>query len=155
MGAEHGAWPECRHKEHLAQAAFDAFRANAVPFWAGQKAAKALHATFNSYSFRQKFVAWQQWAEKRILLRDRLKLACIAMRRTTLMAGVLSYKYQHVLAHHNLQYRLLNQLMNCNSRQADDACVLHVCRACSLGHAGAGQEGCLCPACTGSPVASG
>ena len=94
MGAEHGAWPECRHKEHLAQAAFDAFRANAVPFWAGQKAAKALHATFNSYSFRQKFVAWQQWAEKRILLRDRLKLACIATRRTTLVAGVLLYKHQ-------------------------------------------------------------
>lgn len=87
VGCKVALWCCCRHREQLAQAAFAAFKGNAGPFWAGQQAAELLHAALSKASFRQKFVAWQRWAERGAVLRERLKLASVACRRTILVAG--------------------------------------------------------------------
>ncbi|KAL0052575.1 hypothetical protein WJX82_004127 [Trebouxia sp. C0006] len=78
---------EDRDRELLAQAGLQAFKSNATGFWVGQGKANALKAVHAKAKFRQKFQAWQHWAGKRCLLRDRLRLVLIACRRTTLVAG--------------------------------------------------------------------
>lgn len=73
--------------ELLAQAGLQAFKSNAACFWVGQRKAIALKAMHAKADFRQKLQAWQHWAGKRCLLRDRLRLVLIACRRTTLVSG--------------------------------------------------------------------
>lgn len=77
----------CRDRELLAQAGLHSFKSNAACFWVSQQKANALNAMHAKAKFRQKFQAWRQWAGKRCLLRDRLRLVLIACRRTTLVAG--------------------------------------------------------------------
>ncbi|DBA72932.1 TPA: hypothetical protein ACH3X2_009886 [Trebouxia sp. C0005] len=78
---------EDRDMELLAQAGLQAFKSNAACFWVGQRKAIALKAMHAKADFRQKLQAWQHWAGKRCLLRDRLRLVLIACRRTTLVSG--------------------------------------------------------------------
>lgn len=77
----------CRDRQLLAEAAMQAFHANAWHFWASKKKAQAFMASSSRAKFRQKLQAWQRWAERRRLLRDNLKIVSIACRRTALAAG--------------------------------------------------------------------
>ncbi len=90
-----GSASGCRDRELLAQAGLQAFKSNAACLWVGQGKANALQAMHAKAKFRQKFQAWREWAERRCLLRDRLRLVLIACRRTTLTAGTAMQDIQH------------------------------------------------------------
>ena len=77
----------CRDRQLLAEAAMQAFQANAQPFWAGKKQAQAFVVASSRAKFRKKLQAWQCWAERRCLLRDNLRVVSIVCRRTMLAAG--------------------------------------------------------------------
>jgi len=99
--------PGCRDRELLAHAGLQAFKSNATRFWVGQGKANALQAVHAKAKFRQKFQAWREWAEKRWLLRDRLRLVLIACRRMTLVAGTAMQNRQMASRTHNCKQDML------------------------------------------------
>ena len=82
----------CRDQELLAQAAVDAFKANADPLWLGCSKADALQSVQTERRVRARWQAWRCWAERQRLLRDRLVVGAVACRRGLLASGKLAVR---------------------------------------------------------------